>query len=96
MENPDNPNKKLELVIKDSNLNPRQNILDNGILFDHLEKNKNIKKIYCTYKLAYDSLLCGLDKNKLEYKKNELTATRSIEKGEVKDKQYKKLIFGID
>ena len=96
MEKPDNPNKKLELVIKDSNLNPRQNILDNGILFDHLEKNKNIKKIYCTNKLAYDSLLCGLDKNKLEYKKNELTATRSIEKGEVKDKQYKKLIFGID
>lgn len=44
MEKPDNPNKKLELVIKDSNLNPRQNILDNGILFDHLEKNKNIKK----------------------------------------------------
>lgn len=44
MEKPDNPNKKLELVIKDSNLNPRQNILDNGILFD-LEKNKNTKNI---------------------------------------------------
>lgn len=54
------------------------------------------KKYTVLIKLAYDSLLCGLDKNKLEYKKNELTATRSIEKGEVKDKQYKKLIFGID
>tara|TARA_R110002049_G_scaffold185921_1_gene354188 strand:+ start:72 stop:716 length:645 start_codon:yes stop_codon:yes gene_type:complete len=110
--------RKVENSSKDSDLIPRENILDNGKLFDHLEKNKNIDRICCTYKLAYDSLICGLDKKKLEFKVNELTAneeeyifnyksrkirilllfpaTRSGQKGNLKDEQYKKLIFGIE
>ena len=109
--------RKVENSSKDSDLIPKENILDNGKLFDHLEKNKNIDRICCTYKLAYDSLICGLDKKKLEFKRNDLTAngkecifnyqyreirilllfpaTRSGQKGNLKDKQYKKLIFGI-
>ena len=109
---------KVENSSKDSDLIPRENILDNGKLFDHLEQNKNIDRICCTYKLAYDSLICGLDKKKLEFKVNELTAneeeyifnyksrkirilllfpaTRSGQKGNLKDEQYKKLIFGIE
>jgi hypothetical protein len=107
--------RKVENSSKDSDLIQRENILDNGILFDHLEKNKNITRICCVYKLAYDSLICGLDKTKLVFKKNEVSAngeeyifdyelrkisifllfpaTRSGQKGNIKDEQYKKLIF---
>jgi len=110
--------RKVENSSKDTDLIPRENILGNGKLLNHLEKNKNINRICCVYKLAYDSLICGLDKMKLQLKKNELTAngeeyifnykkreirilllfpaTRSGQKGNVKDEQYKKLIFGIE
>jgi len=59
---------------KDVDLIPRESVLDNNILFKQLDNKKNIQRICCTYKLAYDSLLCGLNKNHLEFKKNELTA----------------------
>ena len=107
--------RKDENSSKDSDLIPIESIIDNGILSEHLEKNKNIVRICCTYKLAYNSLICGLDRNKLEFKKNDLTAngeeyiynfksrkirilllfpaTRSRERGSLKDKQYKKLVF---
>ena len=110
--------RKVENSSKDSDLIPKENILDNGKLFDHLKKNKNINRICCVYKLAYDSLICRLDRNKLEFKINELAAngeeyvfnyrsrkirilllfpaTRSRQRGNIKDQQYKKLIFGIE
>lgn len=101
----------------DSDIIPKENIIDNGILFEHLDNNKNISRICCTYKLAYDYLLCGINKTQLQFKTNELTAnteeyiftynsrkisilllypaTRSRQKGEIKDEQYRKLIFSI-
>lgn len=110
--------RKVKNSSKDSDLIPRESILDNGILFDNLENNKNINRICCTYKLAYDCLICGLDKKQLEFNSNELTAngeeyvfnyksrkirilllfpaTRSGQKGIIKDKQYAKLIFRIE
>lgn len=107
--------RKVNNSTKDKDLDPKENIIENGLLFKILNENKNIDRICCTYKLAYDSLLCGLEKELLLFKKNELTAngeeyilkynsrkiqilllfpaTRSRHKNELKDKQYRKLIF---
>ena len=107
--------RKVNNSTKDKDLDPRENIMENGILFKILDVNKNIDRICCTYKLAYDSLLCGLEKELLLFKKNEHTAneeeyilnyksrkirilllfpaTRSRHKNELKDSQYRKLIF---
>jgi len=97
-------------------LEPQENIVTNGRLYNILDKNQNIVRICCTYKLAFESLLFSLDKVKLEFKTNQHTAngeectfnyksrkisivllypaTRSKQKGEIKDAQYRLLIFG--
>ena len=102
---------------KDIDLIPKETIIDNEILFEALDDCKSINRICCTYKLAYDTLLCGLDKNNMKYQLNTDTAnreeyifsynsrkviivllypaTRSRHKGELKDDQYKNLIFRI-
>ncbi len=107
--------RKVNNSTKDKDLDPKENITENGILLEKLDENPNIDRICCTYKLAYDTLLCGLDKELLTLKKNNLTAneeeyifnyntrkikifllfpaTRSRQRNELKDKQYRKLIF---
>lgn len=45
--------------VKDSDLVPIENIIQNGKLTQILQSN-NISRICCTYKLAYDCLRCNL------------------------------------
>lgn len=109
-------NRKVNNSTKDMDLEPQENIVTNGRLYNILDKNQNIVRICCTYKLAFESLLFSLDKVKLEFKTNQHTAngeectfnyksrkisivllypaTRSKQKGEIKDAQYRLLIFG--
>lgn len=108
--------RKVNNSTKDMDLEPQENIVINGRLSNILDKNQNIVRICCTYKLAFESLLFSLDKVKLEFKTNQHTAngeectlnyksrkisivllypaTRSKQKGEIKDDQYRSLIFG--
>lgn len=107
--------RKVKNSSKDKDLDPKEDITKNGILLKILDKHPNIDRICCTYKLAYDTLLCGLDKKLLAFKKNNLSAneeeyifdyntrkiqifllfpaTRSRQKNDLKDKQYRELIF---
>lgn len=51
---------------KDEDLVDVENIVQNGKLNEILTHNKNIVRICCTYKLAFETLKCKLPKNQVE------------------------------
>jgi len=50
---------------KDEDLICEENIIENEILDDILTNNESLCRICCTYKLAFDTFKCKLDKNRI-------------------------------
>jgi len=56
---------RVRISTKDEDLICIENIIDNKILENVLSENEHIKRICCTYKLAYEELKCKLERNKI-------------------------------
>ncbi|AOZ98215.1 uracil-DNA glycosylase family protein [Flavobacterium commune] len=100
---------------KDNDLICVENIVENGKLDKVIIENESLRRVCCTYKLAFEILKCKIEQNKLSIIEDSISAngqkliykigkreieiyllypaTRSRDKNETKDTQYKKLLF---